>query len=219
MITDITQDGLDYNIKQMKGTDIETRLAKVGAVCYILEQVLNVLLVDTETTGVGKSDQIIELAILRLADGVTVTQQYFLPTVQINPHALAVHGLDRTALRMHGAKAMSADDVQAVSLLCKGRILVQWSTFDKKMWHQTVEQTGIQVPSQPIGDYWLDIMPLFAALWEKDKPRIKLIEACRNVGIVVEDGLAHSATYDCLLMQKLIAHHSDWYNSHVLQRA
>jgi len=68
-------------------------------------------IVDTETTGVGKNDQVIQFAWYKISDNVrevmdfsgdfsTLTQsnEYFNPSVSIHPKAQEVHGLSKIKL-------------------------------------------------------------------------------------------------------------------------
>lgn len=91
-----------------------------------------IVVLDTETTGISKLDEVIQLALFKLDDSVSaikasldltgfntplvrdrvtstifpklpVSNRYFNPTVAINPHAQAVHGLSKIKLCKYDA--------------------------------------------------------------------------------------------------------------------
>jgi len=58
---------------------------------------MRILILDTETTGIASTDEVLELAYITI-DNNFITQQTFVakyrPSVPINPHAQAVHGIE-----------------------------------------------------------------------------------------------------------------------------
>lgn len=71
-----------------------------------------IIVLDTETTGIGKQDQVIQLATIAIPDSIALlkeqmgqkpipfvtTNNYYNPTCPINPHAQKVHGLSKIKL-------------------------------------------------------------------------------------------------------------------------
>lgn len=65
------------------------------------------VVLDTETTGIGYKDEVVELAAVRVRDFVIVDQfqTYIIPTVSISKEAQAVHGLSLSFLKENGRNA------------------------------------------------------------------------------------------------------------------
>jgi DNA polymerase III alpha subunit (gram-positive type) len=63
--------------------------------------------IDSETTGFSRRDQVIDLAGVKVEGGKIVDrfQAYIIPTVKIRPDAQKVHGLTIEFLKKHGRKA------------------------------------------------------------------------------------------------------------------
>jgi len=57
----------------------------------------NVVILDTETTGLGGNDQIIQISIMGM-NGSEILNEMIQPTVPINPDAQRVHGISRKML-------------------------------------------------------------------------------------------------------------------------
>lgn len=51
------------------------------------------VVLDTETTGTGKQDEVIDLCIVRAGDGAILFDSLFRPTVPISSYSRAIHGL------------------------------------------------------------------------------------------------------------------------------
>lgn len=58
----------------------------------ILDQPGRYVIVDTETTGLGRRDQVIQIGVISL-DGEVLMNQRIKPTVRIDPNATLIHGM------------------------------------------------------------------------------------------------------------------------------
>lgn len=89
---------------------------------------------DTETTGLGDSDEIVQIAILD-GSGAAVMRQLVKPTIPIPPVASAVHGIrDRDVENAPGFK----DIYIRLSALLAGQVVIAYNMdFDWRMLRQT----------------------------------------------------------------------------------
>jgi DNA polymerase III epsilon subunit-like protein len=78
---------------------------------YITEiDISDFIILDTETTGLFNSDEIVELAAIRFIDGKYESKfhRYIIPTVPIHPQAQKAHGLTIEFLKENGVPASQA---------------------------------------------------------------------------------------------------------------
>lgn len=96
----------------------------------------NALILDTETTGLGIKDQVIEIAVVDMAGNVLIDQR-LRPSCPIREGAALVHGITAADL----ATAPTWPEMQeTIGLLLTGRpILVYNGAFDKRLLIQTAE--------------------------------------------------------------------------------
>jgi DNA polymerase III subunit epsilon len=154
------------------------------------------VVLDTETTGVGKRDQVIEIAVLS-ADAEVLHNTLVRPTVPIHPGASQVNGIWMENVIDAPAFAGIYD---ALAACFKGRpVLAYNAPFDRGMINQSAEA-------------WL-LPPLLSAGQMRCAMRhyahyaglskwVKLTQACRNEGIAFAD--AHRALEDARLTLLLL---------------
>ena len=101
---------------------------------------------DTETTGLGPSDEIVQIAILD-GDGSPVLNQLIKPTIPIPPVASAVHGIGDGDV----VDAPSFKDIYIrLSALLAGQVVIAYNMdFDGRMLQQTAGRYGL--PTVRIG--------------------------------------------------------------------
>ena len=161
------------------------------------------LLLDTETTGLGPTHEIIELGIIDL-DGNEVYHSLFKPKRSIDPGAARVHGI--TDGDLVGAPAFSQEYDRIHSLLNGKTILIYNASFDSRMLNQTARIHGL--PNVIKNHETNCIMLDYAVHNGEYNPQrrsykwVKLEQACRNEGVQgIQD---HRATGDCLLTLEVI---------------
>ena len=98
------------------------------------------VILDTETTGLFKQDEIIQLSVVQL-NGQVLYNQYFKPTVRSHPKAYQTHKISQQFLADKPTWAMCWPEIE--SLLKDKVILIHNSSFDKKMMNQTCQRYGI----------------------------------------------------------------------------
>lgn len=156
----------------------------------------NPLFLDTETTGLGDSDQIAEIAVLDQA-GAILFQSLVNPSCPMAPEAAAVNGI--TEAEIATAPTWPLVFAQVATLIEGRTIICHSSDFDKRMVQQTCVAYGLSAPAvnwrctkellaDGNGGRWpslADAMNLVAATWP-------------------EFGKAHRASYDADLCRRVV---------------
>lgn len=165
----------------------------------------NYVVLDTETTGLGHDDEIIEIAIVDCDSNILMNQR-IKPMKRIPAEATAIHGISDEDV----ANCPSFADV---AILIKGHlagkdVIVYNATFDRKMLHRSAEQAGIEKINWKAFSNWHCAMLAFAPIygdWNdyhgnyKWKP-LSTAAAYYNVPVLE----AHSALGDCLMTLHVI---------------
>lgn len=162
------------------------------------------LVLDTETTGLGPTDEIVQLGIVNKA-GEALFDSLIKPTCVISPGAAAVHGITEAMV----ANAPTILDVheQLHRLLDDKDIVVYNAPFDRPKLAQTCT-AGMAMNLARLGR-WHDAMQPYAehwgawSNWHHSYTWQSLTNACAQQGIEVRED-AHSAVGDCLMMLALI---------------
>jgi len=153
------------------------------------QQVLNsnAVILDTETTGGAKTDQIIQLSIIDMA-GKTLFDSLLKPTCAINPFAAKVHNLTDRHLR----NAPPFTDVYEVvkSVLNERTVIAYNAPFDKRQLVQTA--TAFKLDAA-----WVERLDWQCAM----RAHAEYLGVKQGPGL---EGGDHSALGDCLATLKLI---------------
>lgn len=173
------------------------------AVAWAVETItLDCLIVDTETTGLGYDDEIIQLAIVNL-EGDVLFQSQFKPTVEIAPGAESVHGLSLESLADAPAFINLYPEIKN---LLQGKALVAYNRdFDLRMIEQTcaryelpgIEWEKFRCAMLAYAEYhgsWSEYHRSFT--WQS------LAVACELLGVELNN--SHHATADALATVGLI---------------
>lgn len=150
---------------------------------HIVEHPEKFVLLDTETTGLGTADQVIELGIVAL-DGTVLLDTLARPTCRISPKATEVNGI--TEAQVSAAPSWPVVWRQAEPLL-KGRRLIAYNAaFDVRMLKQTCRANGIKEP-------FLRSLCLMEAVASWRGTRMALNKFAKGTQ-------SHRAVDDCLVM-------------------
>lgn len=106
------------------------RKARVVPVAREWLQLDRIVILDTETTGLSKSDQIIEIAVID-SHGRTLLDTYIQPTVPISDEAAAVHGI--TADLLAGAPRFADVLPSLIKILEAHPVVIYNRDFDTRM--------------------------------------------------------------------------------------
>jgi DNA polymerase III subunit epsilon len=179
-----------------KGDDMRTMC------CEWLNDSRTVIL-DTETTGMGARDEILELSVLGL-DG-TLFDELIRPVGLTEwPEAERIHGISPEMVK--GKPGLGAYSARLWQLLGDRRIVVYNAPYDKRMLSQSLEANGLLDWSKEC--VWQDVMVPYAKYWG-DYSRYhgnyrwqSLTNACAQQGVTIEN--AHRALGDCRMTLALI---------------
>lgn len=157
----------------------------------------NAVILDSETTGFSKNDEVIDLAVVSFQTGQVIFQEYFIPHVQINPFAERVHKLTLPKLISLGAKQLKHfQPTFDLIFNTEYPIIAYNSEFDKRLLNQSiVRHIG---ESAVVKNHWHCAMKAYQMLNGK---QVKLDDACANFNITA--GL-HSAESDANALRDLL---------------
>ena len=102
---------------------------------------MRVLFLDTETTGLTTTDQIIEVAIVDQIGKVLLNTLVNPGRVAINPHAEAAHGI--TASMLRGAPSLADLWPQIRSILSGNRVVIYNAKFDRRFFPDNLACAGL----------------------------------------------------------------------------
>ncbi|WAR44620.1 3'-5' exonuclease [Methylomonas rapida] len=154
------------------------------------------IILDTETTGLGDNDQLIELAVIDESGNVLHNERYQ-PTVAISSGAANVHGITAEALVN---KPTFERDAESVKALLENKLVVIFNAkYDIKILHSTFKAFGLD-------SRFLDKIETHCAMYSAAKAygatnsygTISLLNAFIAAGGNSKNMNAHSALGDCL---------------------
>lgn len=150
----------------------------------------DVLIVDTETTGLDGTAEIIEIAMLDTT-GEPRFEALALPEGCVQASAAAVHGLTREALEAGGARPWPEIHGAVVARLHEACYVLAWNaSFDRRMLERTAKRHGLPLPRCT----WVDLLADYRAM-RKGRGRNRLEQAAAREGVTA--GTAHRAMGDC----------------------
>ena len=154
------------------------------------------VVLDTETTGVGAEDHIIEIAVVTV-HGEVLLDTLVRPPIQVPASAYAVHGISNADVRR--APTFLALWPRLRALLRGRRVIAFNSSFDARMLRRALDDEFGSRDYWPETNHWRCAMQAYAAL--SGQPRIKLVDACAREGISYTP---HRALADTLATAQLI---------------
>lgn len=177
------------------------RMARIkGLTCVRCSEVLNsdnYLILDTETTGLGRYAEIIELAIID-TKGQVLYESLFKPTQPIPTEATEIHGI--TDEMVKDCPDFGSEWEQIWEVIKNKTLLIYNADFDTSMLYRTLERHGITLEDGFRFDSFC-IMEFYQAF--KDyRYWTKLEHACDEMGIEIEQN--HRAADDCRMVLELI---------------
>ena len=150
----------------------------------------DVLILDTETTGLGKGAEAVEIAIVDTT-GATRLSSVVMPVGRINSEASDIHGLTRKKLRELKARHWSEIHDHVCELLNGAAIVTGWNvTFDIRILEQTTGKHDLDLPTIDT----FDMLDFYRRT--KRRRYNSLSDAMRDEGLAWE-GPSHRAESDC----------------------
>lgn len=130
---------------------------------------------DTETTGLGETDQVVEVAVLA-ASGEVLLESLVRPSVPVPAEVAAKTGLSMSCLIDAPTWSQVAPELRHV---LAGREVVAFNAdFDRRLIEQSCRLFGQVAPSPRL---WTCAQALMAPLWQKE--RVSLERVCRTLGV------------------------------------
>lgn len=170
---------------------------------WLSEKWADLVVLDTETTGLESADQIIELAIINMA-GETLFNQRFKPTVKIHPQAEAVHGISENELA--NCPSWPAYQKQITEILADKTAIIFNREFDLRMMKQTANAFNGDTAWLAFFDVnaYCAMKTAVAAFGASNRHgTISLAIAADEAGLSWQ-GQAHNALADCDMTRRLI---------------
>ncbi|HEY61668.1 MAG TPA: 3'-5' exonuclease [Anaerolineae bacterium] len=159
---------------------------------------------DTETTGIGPMDSIIEIAIIDY-DGSVLLDSLVKPVGQISRDAFQVHGISNEMVK--DAPSWLSVWEKAKTILANRTVAIYNAEFDVRMMRQTHTVNWISWESPP-GTQYVCLMKLYAQYYGVRNPKYgsfkwhSLDTAGRQCGINLPN--THRAKDDTLLARALL---------------
>ncbi len=156
----------------------------------------NAVVIDTESCGGSKNDEIISIGIVRLYDGKILFESLLKPCddVHFNYYATRVHGITKSSL----ANAPKLPDVwdKIYPLLHNNEVLAYNSSSDNRMILQTAYKYRLTIPDIK----WYCIMKAYKQYTKRSSPT-NLTEACSEMKVKAG---THDAIDDALAAARLV---------------
>lgn len=147
------------------------------------------VIIDTETTGFGKDDRIIELSIIDM-EGETLFSSLINPHEPIPSHITGITGIDDSMVYPMPPFKYFAKEIYE---LLNGKIILGWNVpFDIRMLRQEFSRLGMSFDSSNSHD----LMPLCACASGMETKSVKLIKMKQELQI--GESQAHRSLSDCL---------------------
>jgi DNA polymerase-3 subunit epsilon len=123
----------------------EQRESCKNKINYIFNNKNKFLVLDTQTTGLGENDEIIEIAVTSNLDGKTLLNTLVRPTVPISNDATMIHGITNEIVE----KGQPWSDVykQLCDIVANKILLIYNADFDLSMIQQTCLAHNIDAPN------------------------------------------------------------------------
>jgi len=155
----------------------------------------NAIIIDTETTGLSITDEIVEISAID-CEGNVLIDTLVRPMGEIGEQAQAVHGITyEDTLRSPTFNQVLGDLIGIVH----GRTVVMYNAaFDCRMIHQSAKRHNLSAPNMS-AHCAMNNYARFHGEWDQKRDQWKwqsLAKAARQMGVTVE-GNAHRALTDC----------------------
>lgn len=146
-----------------------------------LKEDTETLVLDVESSGGSKLDEIISLGIVRLNDGEVLFNSLIKPspTTTFNWYATKVHGI--TPAQLADKPTMSEVHTELYELLHGKTVLAFNYSSDKRMLEQTFNKHNLEVPSI----VWECVMRAYKAYSQRHTPT-NLTAACKEMNVKAE---------------------------------
>ncbi len=167
----------------------------------------NFVILDTETTGLRRPAEIIEIAVIDFL-GSTLIDTRIKNTRPIPREAIAIHGIEEVMLT--GMPDWLPVREQVIEAIRGKNVITYNAAYDRHMMHCTDENWGLSKINYHDFADWHCAMLWYADYWgeydgyHSDPKWQKLTTACAQQGVDMTGITAHGALADCTLTYKLL---------------
>ena len=177
------------------------------------------VVIDTESTGLGENDTIVELAAVRAFDRSVIFNSLVIPSSPMHPAAEAVHGISTIMAHAHGQSTNSAinDLIERASDASCTFITAYNLPFDRRL----IEQSMLKNTTPPHPPHFISLLlmtdsPCIMELanrffhehleWCQERSQFKRLslEKCLKIAGIEREGIAHRALSDALAATDLL---------------
>ena len=153
----------------------------------------DVLILDTETTGLGERAEVIEVAVLDTTGAVRF-EALSMPVGRISAEAAAIHGLTRRRLTAEGACPWPAVHDELAPMLSGATVVLAWNAaFDRRMLNQTSARHGLGFAGIRFRDMMTEYRNLRSEARGKGRHSLSAVATREGIGRYE----AHRAQGDC----------------------
>ena len=150
----------------------------------------DMLVLDTETTGVGRGAEVIEVVAIDTTGALRVSA-LSMPSGPVSQGSWEVHGMSEASLSAMGARPWPEVHPALVSTMRTAEYVLAWrADFDARVIEQTAALHNLALP--PVR--WADVRPAYVEA--RPSGRHSLADAMRREGLEWE-GRQHRAEADC----------------------
>jgi len=165
----------------------------------------NALILDTETTGLGEKDEIVELSIIDIQGNVFI-DTLIKPTILIPPSASAIHKIKNTDIS--SAPYITDFIAELTQLFQNNTVAIYNAEFDLRMLRQSLHAHGLRLPHTLRDNVCcaMELYSIFNGEYDKSKMGYKWIglgSAAARLGIIVPSNF-HRAKIDAELTREVI---------------
>ncbi len=175
---------------------VATRMKLYSKLCKEFLNSSDHVILDTETTGLNRWDEVIELAILDM-QGNVLYESLFNPLESIPEGATWIHGI--TNEMVQNSPSFLEEWETIWSILKDKTVLIYNSRFDVNMIYQTLERSDLLFCEDTFKSF---CMMEFFKDYIDSRRWVKLSDACETMGVEVEQN--HRAADDCRMVLELI---------------
>jgi DNA polymerase III subunit epsilon len=164
----------------------------------------NTLILDTETTGLGEKDEIVEVSIINI-HGMVLINSLIKPTILMPPSATAIHGISN--FELSDAPYITAFFDKLINLFKKNYLSIYNAPFDLRLLNQSLKAHGEKLPDIQTNIYC--IMELFAMfngdydLQKKCYRWVNLSSAAEKLGVTISRNI-HRTMADVELTRQIL---------------
>lgn len=158
----------------------------------------DLLIIDTETTGLGSHAEIIEVAIINSNEDV-IYHDHYKPKQILTIDNVKIHGITNEYLKNKDSFNQLAHD-KLLDVFQGMNVWAYNASFDSRLLLQTCKEYNVQYAQW----HFNCIMNRFNNRYNSQGKWFSLVNACKHLSVDVSDLKAHSAVDDCKMALRLL---------------